>query len=91
MSTVGQKERLTQKRIVKLFRQQLGYAYLGNWEERPDTVTSRKSICVHFSSGKDMMRRSSAKHYTNSIRSPGIRPGASMISTGPCMTCCVTA
>ncbi len=36
MSTVGQKERLTQKRIVKLFRQQLGYAYLGNWEERPD-------------------------------------------------------
>lgn len=34
MSSVGQIERLTQNRIVKLFREQLGYDYLGNWEER---------------------------------------------------------
>ena len=34
MSTVGQIERKTQKRVVKLFRDKLGYAYLGNWEER---------------------------------------------------------
>lgn len=33
MSTVGQKERATQNRVVKLF-QQLGYTYLGNWETR---------------------------------------------------------
>ena len=36
MSTVGQKERQTQNRVVKLFRDTLGYAYLGNWEDRPD-------------------------------------------------------
>src|SRR3989442_4468430 len=36
MSTVGQRERATQNRVVKLFREQLGYRYLGNWEERPD-------------------------------------------------------
>lgn len=36
MSTVGQRERKTQQRVVKLFRDSLGYAYLGNWEERPD-------------------------------------------------------
>ena len=36
MSKVGQKERKTQQRVVKLFRETLGYAYLGNWEERPD-------------------------------------------------------
>ncbi len=36
MSTVGQRERATQTRVVKLFREQLGYRYLGNWEERPD-------------------------------------------------------
>jgi type I restriction enzyme R subunit len=36
MSNVGQKERKTQQRVVKLFRDSLGYAYLGNWEERPD-------------------------------------------------------
>src|SRR2546425_894594 len=31
---VGQLERKTQDRIVALFRDQLGYEYLGNWEER---------------------------------------------------------
>ena len=36
MSTIGQKERKTQQRVVKLFRETLGYAYLGNWEERED-------------------------------------------------------
>lgn len=34
MSKVGQIERATQNRIVKLFRDQLGYDYLGNWEDR---------------------------------------------------------
>lgn len=34
MSTVGQKERATQNRVVKLFRDTLKYDYLGNWEER---------------------------------------------------------
>jgi type I restriction enzyme, R subunit len=32
--TVGQLERKTQNRIVALFRDRLGYEYLGNWEER---------------------------------------------------------
>ena len=34
MSTVGQRERATQNRVVKLFRDTLGYDYLGNWEDR---------------------------------------------------------
>ncbi len=34
MSTIGQIERKTQQRVVKLFRDTLGYAYLGDWEER---------------------------------------------------------
>ncbi len=35
MSTVGQRERATQNRVVRLFRDSLGYDYLGNWEYRP--------------------------------------------------------
>ncbi len=31
MSTVGQRERATQDRVVALFRDTLGYRYLGNW------------------------------------------------------------
>ncbi len=34
MSTVGQKERQTQARVVKLFHKELGYEYLGNWIDR---------------------------------------------------------
>jgi type I restriction enzyme R subunit len=35
MNDVGQIERQTQNRIVKLFCEQLGYQYFGNWEDRP--------------------------------------------------------
>ncbi len=34
MTTVGQVEKRTQNRVVKLFREQLGYAYLGDWTDR---------------------------------------------------------
>lgn len=34
MSNVGQIERKTQNRLVKLFRDKLGYTYLGNWVDR---------------------------------------------------------
>jgi type I restriction enzyme R subunit len=34
MTTVGQRERITQNRVVKLFREQLGYAHLGDWQDR---------------------------------------------------------
>ena len=36
MSTVGQKEILTQKHVIKLFKSELGYTYLGYWKERED-------------------------------------------------------
>lgn len=37
MSTVGQKERATQNRVVKLFRDRLGYEYGGNLEDQDNT------------------------------------------------------
>ena len=36
MSTVGQIEKKTQQRVVKLFRDTLGYDYLGDWTDRED-------------------------------------------------------
>lgn len=38
MSVVGQIERRTQDRVVKLFRDLLGYDYAGNWEDRADNA-----------------------------------------------------
>ena len=34
MSTVGQREILTQRRVVDFFTDTLGYVYLGDWNER---------------------------------------------------------
>src|SRR5699024_1659627 len=34
VSDVGQRERTAQDRVVGVFREQLGYAYLGNWRAR---------------------------------------------------------
>jgi len=34
MSNVGQRERITQDRLVKFFQQELDYRYLGNWQDR---------------------------------------------------------
>lgn len=35
MSDIGTPERATQERVVKLFRNELGYRYLGDWTDRP--------------------------------------------------------
>ncbi|HQU17208.1 MAG: restriction endonuclease subunit R [Chromatiales bacterium 21-64-14] len=34
MSSVGQREILTQRRVIAFFRDVLGYAYLGHWQDR---------------------------------------------------------
>jgi len=34
MSNVGQRERVTQDRVVKFFQEELNYEYLGDWHER---------------------------------------------------------
>ena len=46
--TVGQKERKTQNRIVKLLREELGYTYLGNWEEREGNSNVEEELLNKF-------------------------------------------
>lgn len=44
MSTVGQLERKTQNRVVDLFKSELQYRYLGNWEEREENSHLEEDI-----------------------------------------------
>jgi len=44
MSKVGELERRTQNRIVKLFRDTLGYTYLGDWKDRPENSNIEESL-----------------------------------------------
>ena len=48
MSDVGQIERNTQNRVVKLFRERLEYDYLGNWEERENNSNIEEKYLRRF-------------------------------------------
>jgi len=48
VSTIGQIERATQNRVVKLFREQLGYDYLGNWEKRDSNRNIEQDLLRAF-------------------------------------------
>ena len=48
MNNIGQIERLSQNRIVKLFREQLGYTYYGNWEEREKNSNIEESYLGNY-------------------------------------------
>ena len=48
MSAIGQKERATQKRVVKLFRDRLGYAYLGDWHDREGNSHIEKGLLSNW-------------------------------------------
>ena len=48
MSIVGQIEKKTQARVVKLFREQLGYDYLGDWTEREDNRNIEEDLLRTF-------------------------------------------
>ena len=52
MTTVGQKERKTQDRIVKLFETQIGYEYLGNWEDREGNSNIEEALLRKYLNSK---------------------------------------
>lgn len=46
MSTVGQRERETQNRVVRFFQNELGYDYLGNWQDREGNRNIEAGVLV---------------------------------------------
>jgi len=48
MSQIGQPERVSQDRIVKLFQEQLHYDYLNNWEDRPNNSNIEEEYLRKF-------------------------------------------
>ncbi|TMO23030.1 HsdR family type I site-specific deoxyribonuclease [Pseudoalteromonas sp. S4741] len=52
MSNVGQLERKTQNRVVKFFKDQLNYGYLGNWEYREGNSNIEKGLLTKWLKGR---------------------------------------
>ena len=48
MTAVGELEIRTQRRVIALFRDHLGYAYLGNWHERHDNRNIEREFLKRF-------------------------------------------
>ena len=51
MTTVGEREIRTQRRVVGFFRDVLGYDYLGHWQDRPDNRNVEEGLL------RDRLRR----------------------------------
>ncbi|MCI0618111.1 HsdR family type I site-specific deoxyribonuclease, partial [bacterium] len=62
---VGQLERKTQNRLVALFRDRLGYEYLGNWEEREGNSNIEdeylRAVLVRSGYSKQLIDRAAAE------------------------------
>lgn len=77
MSEVGDIERKTQNRVVKLFSDRLGYVYLGNWEDRPNNSNIEEELVrkyLHRRGYDDRLinmaldkLRTAANNYTESL------------------------
>ena len=48
MTTIGQRERETQDRVIELFQEKMGYTYLGNWENRENNSNIEKEHLTKF-------------------------------------------
>jgi type I restriction enzyme R subunit len=48
MSDIGKPERITQHRVIALFRDELGYRYLGDWTDRPDNSNIEEGLLAAY-------------------------------------------
>lgn len=48
MDSIGKIERETQNRVIALFQKELGYRYLGNWEERENNSNIEEEILTEW-------------------------------------------
>jgi len=48
MSPIGQPERSTQKRVIALFRTELGYRYLGDWTDRTGNSNVEEALLTPY-------------------------------------------
>lgn len=73
MSTIGQPERITQKRVIALICDELRYRYLGDWSERQGNSNIEEGLLTnwlaesgyspaHISRALDVLRREADNH-----------------------------
>ncbi|MCX7174948.1 MAG: HsdR family type I site-specific deoxyribonuclease [Proteobacteria bacterium] len=51
MTNIGQPERATQNRVIALFRDELGYRFLGDWSDRPNNGNIEEGLLTDYLCG----------------------------------------
>ena len=51
MSDIGKPERVTQNRVIALFRDELGYRYKGDWSDRPGNSNIEEKLLTDYLNG----------------------------------------
>jgi type I restriction enzyme R subunit len=73
-SPVGQAERVTQKRVIALFRDELGYRYLGDWSDRDGNSNIEEGLLTaHLAKARYSAAQISAALYR--LRTEADNPG----------------
>ena len=52
MNYIGKPERASQDRVIRLFQNELGYTYLGDWADQMRTQPVEESILKEYLLGK---------------------------------------
>jgi len=91
MSPVGQIEKRTQARVVMLFRETLGYHYLGNWIDREDNRNIEADLLRAFLKKQGHDESLISKVLYQLERPLATRAKASTTAIAPSMGCCATA
>ena len=81
MTTVGQRERATQQRVVRFFIEELGYRYLGDWHTRPNNRNVEPDLLSHWLIDRGVPICSP---YTQTIGQIVYRGGGSPLLTDSC-------
>ena len=48
MGAIGKPERASQDRVIQLFQDELGYAYLGDWEKEVRTQPIEEGLLIEY-------------------------------------------
>ncbi|EDT8850862.1 hypothetical protein XZ53_004279 [Salmonella enterica subsp. enterica] len=86
MTTVGQRERATQQRVVRFFIEELGYRYLGDWHTRPNNRNVEPDLLSHWLIDRGVVDCPHARRQILSSRLglfEGLRTDAAEVTVAP--------
>ena len=90
MNTIGKAERVTQERVIALFRDRLGYRFLGDWTDRANRHVEEDLLRDWLAEPRLHARADQPRARCSSAARPTTPPAASTTTTRPSTACSAT-